>query len=237
MFVQSFLLPLRFVLTVRDIPQHNILIDAHGSPCLADFGLSSIAESICSVSGSSSTGGGTARWIAPELMRTGPTTTTEGSRGVRPTPQSDIYSLAMVVVEVASRLVCCLFKLLHPTPPASRFSLGRYRFRVPPMRTSCFASRMGSDHQNLWTGKNLGLSQRFGNSPRNVGIGTPRNDLTSPMSSTVSRRSSSRTPWSLPVALMNPLGEGHFLQPGDSSGGRVGIGPCLIKSASTSSIR
>ena len=114
----------------------TILIDAQGRPCLVDFGLSSIAESICSVSSSTSTGGGSTHWIAPELMGTGQMTTTEVGRRVRPTARSDIYSLAMVIVEVVPSLVCSLFKLLHPMFPVLRCSLGRCRIWVSPMRTS-----------------------------------------------------------------------------------------------------
>ena len=77
--------------------QHNILINALGNPCLAGFGLSSIANDIRSVSDSGVAGGGSVRWSAPELVGS-----IAGRREawVKPTTRSDIYSLAMVIVEV-----------------------------------------------------------------------------------------------------------------------------------------
>jgi len=71
-----------------------------GNPCLADFGLSSIAEDIYSAGSSKFAGGGSIRWFAPELVDPA-----AGQRGtwVKHTTQSDIYSLAMVIVEVTSK--------------------------------------------------------------------------------------------------------------------------------------
>lgn len=71
-----------------------------GIPCLADFGLSSIAEDIYSISGSNIASGGSVRWSAPELV--GPITA-QVDKWVAPTMQSDIYSLAMVIIEVIFR--------------------------------------------------------------------------------------------------------------------------------------
>jgi len=81
--------------------QDNIVIGAQGHPYLADFGLSSIAEDIYSVSGSTTPGGGSVRWCAPELL--GPITT-QREEWVNPTTRSDIYSLAMVIMEVIHRI-------------------------------------------------------------------------------------------------------------------------------------
>ena len=64
-----------------------------GIPRLAEFGLSSIAEDIFSVNGLN-TGGDSVRWSAPELVPT-----MRGRPGVTPTISSDVYSLAMVIVE------------------------------------------------------------------------------------------------------------------------------------------
>jgi hypothetical protein len=49
------------------------------------------------VSGSAVASGGSARWSAPE--RVGPITAKK-EKWVNPTTQSDIYSLAMVIIEV-----------------------------------------------------------------------------------------------------------------------------------------
>lgn len=73
------------------------MINALGIPCLADFGLSSIAEGIYSASGQNAASGGSVRWSAPELL--GPITAPQ-ENWVKPTTKSDIYSLAMVVIEV-----------------------------------------------------------------------------------------------------------------------------------------
>lgn len=75
------------------------MINALGIPCLADFGLSSIAEDIYSVSGSNAASGGSVRWSAPELVGS---ITARQEKWVKPTTQSDIYSLAMVIIEVIS---------------------------------------------------------------------------------------------------------------------------------------
>jgi len=58
-----------------------------------------VAEGILSVSVSADTGGGSTRWAAPELVGH---VEAERVRRVKPTTCSDIYSLAMVIVEVTS---------------------------------------------------------------------------------------------------------------------------------------
>lgn len=73
------------------------MINAQGIPCLADFGLSSIAENIYSLSGLNAASGGSVRWSAPELVGS---ITARQETWVKPTTQSDIYSLAMVIIEV-----------------------------------------------------------------------------------------------------------------------------------------
>ena len=77
--------------------QYNILIDAEGTPCLADFGLSSIAEDFYLANGSNAASGGSVRWSAPELV------TPKEPKWITPTTQSDIYALAMVIIEVAQK--------------------------------------------------------------------------------------------------------------------------------------
>ena len=83
------------------------MINAQGVPRLADFGLSSIAKTICSVSESNAAGGGSVRWSAPELV------TSITTRRVRPTAQSDIYALAMVIIEVIYVFLTSSARLPH----------------------------------------------------------------------------------------------------------------------------
>ena len=157
--------------------------------------------------------------------------TTEGGKRVMPTAQSDIYSLAMVIIEVVSHSVCCPFKFLHHSIPVSRCSQSRYRFRTSPTKTSWSSYRAGGDLRSPHTPSDLGSGQRSGSSLRNVGIGTARNGPTSPKSSTVSKCSLLETPWLLQMPRTGPMGEGNFLQPKNSSGGRLAKSLGLSKSA------
>jgi len=75
----------------------NILIDRTGQACLADFSLLTVASDRTSVI-SSWVEGGTIRWMSPELLDP----ERFGSKGSRPTKQSDCYALGMVVYEVLS---------------------------------------------------------------------------------------------------------------------------------------
>ncbi|KXN89748.1 hypothetical protein AN958_05288 [Leucoagaricus sp. SymC.cos] len=80
-----------------DLKSYNILITPDGSACLADFGLSSIAdEDILRWSSLESVihTGGTMQWEAPELL--------DDSNGGQPRPTftCDIYSFASVMYEI-----------------------------------------------------------------------------------------------------------------------------------------
>ena len=81
--------------------QANILIDADGNPRLTDFGLSSIKRIILLADNSWPEWGDSMRCKAPELapLSTNPKDL-EKVRSARPTYKSDVYSLAMVVIEV-----------------------------------------------------------------------------------------------------------------------------------------
>jgi serine/threonine protein kinase len=84
------------------------MIDASGNPRLMDFGISSITRNDFSVNASTPNGSGSTRWQAPELL---PLSTKANYRdkvkSVRPTNKSDVYSLAMVMIEVK---ISCLAK-------------------------------------------------------------------------------------------------------------------------------
>ena len=86
------------LLTPR-LPQPNILIDSKGSPRLSDFGLCSITRNIDSVNASTPNHGCTVRYCAPELLDTD-SRVVKTKKEKKPTYKSDVYSLAMVIVEV-----------------------------------------------------------------------------------------------------------------------------------------
>jgi len=90
----------------------NILVNKERQACIADFGLSTItgvparttvgisrASLVSNDSLMSFTGGGTRRWMSPELLDPERFGIPE-SEGDRPTRQSDCYALGMVIYEV-----------------------------------------------------------------------------------------------------------------------------------------
>jgi serine/threonine protein kinase len=74
----------------RDLKSLNVLVDADGRATLCDFGLAKVKKSTRSTSTSS--GQGTPLWMAPELF----------ARGKNYAEASDVYALAMVLVELAT---------------------------------------------------------------------------------------------------------------------------------------
>ncbi|KAF8197415.1 TKL/TKL-ccin protein kinase [Pholiota molesta] len=68
----------------------NILVSSEGESCICDFGMSKVIEEVTGGSASATlTAGGSARWLAPELI--------EGSS---PTMGADTYSYAMAILEL-----------------------------------------------------------------------------------------------------------------------------------------
>ncbi|KAF9256018.1 kinase-like protein [Marasmius fiardii PR-910] len=81
-----------------DLKGVNILITPDGRACIGDFGLSRVADTHgLNFTSSHSRPAGTARWLAPELLR-----------GGHPSKQSDIYAFGCVCYEI--------FTGLHPFP-------------------------------------------------------------------------------------------------------------------------
>jgi serine/threonine protein kinase len=95
--------------------QVNILITPTHRACLADFGLTTIADSqLLGWSTATSNASGTARWLAPELLVP---ESESNNDNCRLSLNSDIYSFACVGYEVAYFLV-----------PRSLFSLMDFCF-------------------------------------------------------------------------------------------------------------
>jgi len=82
-----------------DLKSGNILIDAEHTPRLTDFGVCSITRNIYSLNASTPKNGCTFRYCAPELLDFG-----ESGKTVKkkPTTETDIYSLSMVIVELVT---------------------------------------------------------------------------------------------------------------------------------------
>ena len=102
-------------LTPRPSTKANILVNKERRACIADFGLSTItgvpnhiaagvsqASLISNDTLMSFTGGGTRRWMSPELLDPERFGMPE-SEANRPTRQSDCYALGMVIYEVRAR--------------------------------------------------------------------------------------------------------------------------------------
>jgi len=78
-------------------PKANILISHNGHACISGFGLLAITSDQSSDI-SSPIGGGTLRWMSPELL-----SPESFDLELRPTKQSDCYALGMVIYETLSR--------------------------------------------------------------------------------------------------------------------------------------
>ena len=121
---------MRFFRTEHHCTSHlpakaNILVNKERRACIADFGLSTItgvtkyaaagasqASLISNDTLMSFTGGGTRRWMSPELLDPERFAMPE-SEDNRPTMQSDCYALGMVIYEVGVRVVISLFWILN----------------------------------------------------------------------------------------------------------------------------
>jgi eukaryotic-like serine/threonine-protein kinase len=69
--------------------KRNILVDGCGRVRIADFGLAAITQNLDSVGNTTAARGHTPRWTAPEILN-----------GGKHSQKGDIFSFAMVMVEV-----------------------------------------------------------------------------------------------------------------------------------------
>ncbi|KAF9443788.1 kinase-like protein [Macrolepiota fuliginosa MF-IS2] len=112
-----------------DLKAANILISSDGSPCLADFGLSSVMDPQIlrwSTLHTMTQAGGTIRWEAPELMDE-----PADGKGPKPAFSCDVYSLASVMYEILTgeipfyelsreaTVILRVIKGITPTKPTS----------------------------------------------------------------------------------------------------------------------
>ena len=73
--------------------QPNVLVDDSGRACVAEFGLSTVTEHLDFMRTASDHQGYTPRWTAPEVLHEG-----------RRSKEADVFSFAMVMIEVLRRL-------------------------------------------------------------------------------------------------------------------------------------
>lgn len=99
--------------------QPNILINDKNNAVLCDFGLASITADAESAHASTVNSAGSIRWMAPERLSIFDASSEPAPSVIRVTKESDMYSLAMVVIEVrtASLRRCCSGSLFsHGSP-------------------------------------------------------------------------------------------------------------------------
>ncbi|KIJ13858.1 hypothetical protein PAXINDRAFT_13406 [Paxillus involutus ATCC 200175] len=83
-----------------DLSGSNVLVDDNGRACISDFGLSRLLTELGgSTFATSHQGPGTLRWTAPELLGL-QEPDEENPPGIVPTPQSDVYSFGMIMLQI-----------------------------------------------------------------------------------------------------------------------------------------
>ena len=94
---REYVIVLAPVCPVLTRPQPNILVDATGRARITDFGLATVTQNLDSMRSASDDKGHTARWTAPEILNEQGTYSKE----------ADVFSFAMVMVEVRYEWVIC----------------------------------------------------------------------------------------------------------------------------------
>jgi serine/threonine protein kinase len=109
--------------------QPNILVDEHGRARITDFGLATVAQSDDWIRIDPDVNHGhSARWTAPEILEM------EGSYS----KEADIFSFAMVMIEVRHRCVTPIRSGLADTPDRSRHSLVSFHFTATCLLQLCW---------------------------------------------------------------------------------------------------
>ena len=112
-----------------------------------------------------------------------------GKMGVDATTQSDIYSLAMVIIEVTYRVYAHFFQILTGLTLCSKVFTGKIPFlNINNVHVLISVSR-GNRPPKPPGGEVLDSDQWFGNSPRNVGTRVLKDDWISIASYGVSKQS------------------------------------------------
>src|SRR5207302_1543112 len=136
----------------RDVKPQNVLLGDDGRPRLTDFG---IAQAVAS-SGLTRTGAvmGSVHYIAPELVR-----------GKKALPQSDVYSLGVVLYEMATGRVpfqaetdlAVALAHVEETPPAPRALNARL---APDLERTILQALAKSPEQRFLSGADLAAALR-----------------------------------------------------------------------------
>ena len=100
--------------------QPNILVDDTGHARITDFGLAAVTQNLDSIRCLSEDHGDTARWTAPEIL------SEEGTYS----KEADIFSFAMVMIEVCCELVTLAESLLTATPYHRRYIPAWFRSAI-----------------------------------------------------------------------------------------------------------
>ncbi|KIJ18498.1 hypothetical protein PAXINDRAFT_8745 [Paxillus involutus ATCC 200175] len=82
-----------------DLTGTNVLVDASGKACLADFGLATIHQEFLGTSFFMSSSRGNVRWAAPELFQV---PECEGNQSVLCGEETDVYSYGSLMLQVLS---------------------------------------------------------------------------------------------------------------------------------------
>ena len=77
--------------------QSNILVDASNCARITDFGLATVTQNLDSIQSTVNNQGHATRYTAPEILN---------ERGTY-SKESDVFSLAMVMIEVSHKSVVC----------------------------------------------------------------------------------------------------------------------------------